>query len=434
MNGVRVEPEVEGSTAVGTTLTWNLTDLAADRDVIITFDVKVAENGPNTVDNQAVVNGHVSNVETTPFPTKDAKHVYNKDDVLVDGKLVGVGETLTFKIDWWHDATLDNGNPTVTVVDKLPDGMKPKEGTISDNGKYDAKKGTITWTIEDAAGKHGTVSFQAEVTDAVIEAAKRGEVTNIAKVNNHASQSVSVSVPTKTVAKPEGQSGSIKVGDEVVYTINYKNTEDNAATVTITDVLPKGITYKQDSAAPAASYDEASRTLTWTLADVAASAVGSVSFTGVVNESAIVGGVDNDAGIELGDNKPVINTNTESIKMGTGDLAISKQVKSAIAGVTAPNAAFTFDITLTDVAGNQLTGAYGYEGDKQGEIKGGKGEITLAHGQTVTIKGLPEGAKYEVVERKVDGFAATSDTMNGAIAKDLTAKAAFTNTYSPPPS
>lgn len=433
VNGEPVEPEVEGSTAVGTTLTWNLTDLAADRDVIITFDVKVAENGPNTVDNQAVVNGHVSNVETTPFPTKDAKHVYNKDDVLVDGKLVGVGETLTFKIDWWHDATLDNGNPTVTVVDKLPDGMKPKEGTISDNGKYDAKKGTITWTIEDAAGKHGTVSFQAEVTDAVIEAAKRGEVTNIAKVNNHASQSVSVSVPTKTVAKPEGQSGSIKVGDEVVYTINYKNTEDNAATVTITDVLPKGITYKQDSAAPAASYDEASRTLTWTLADVAAGAVGSVSFTGVVNESAIVGGVDNDAGIQLGDNKPVINTNTESIKMGTGDLAISKQVKSAIAGVTAPNAAFTFDITLTDVAGNQLTGAYGYEGDKQGEIKGGKGEITLAHGQTVTIKGLPEGAKYEVVERKVDGFAATSDTMNGAIAKDLTAKAAFTNTYRPAP-
>ena len=345
-----------------------------------------------------MVNGHVSNVETTPFPTKDAKHVYNKDDILFDGKLVGVGETLTFKIDWWHDATLDNGNPTVTVVDKLPDGMGPKDGTISDNGRYDAEKGTITWTIEDAAGKHGTVSFQAEVTDAVIEAAKRGEVTNIAKVNNHASQSVSVSVPTKTVAKPEGQSGSIKVGDEVVYTINYKNTEAAAAAVTITDKLPNGITYKADSAAPAASYDEASRTLTWTLADVAAGAVGSVSFTGVVNESAIVGGVDNKAGIQLGDNGPVINTNTESTKMGTGDLTISKQVKSAIADVTAPNAEFTFDITLTDVAGNQLAGTYNYEGDKKGDIENGAGEITLAHGQSITIKGLPEGAKYKVVE------------------------------------
>lgn len=432
VNGEPVEPAVGGSPAAGTTLTWNLGKLDAGQDVVITFNVKVAENGPNTVENQATVNGHETNVETTPFPTKDVKHVY-KGDVLVDGKLVGVGETLTFKIDWWHDATLDKDNSTVTVVDKLPDGMKPKSGTISDNGSYDADKGTITWTIENAAGKHGTVAFDAEVTDAVIEAAKRGEVTNIAKVNDHASQSVSVSVPTKTVAKPEGQGGSIKVGDEVVYTINYKNTEAAAATVTIIDKLPAGITYKADSATPAASYDEAKRTLTWMLADVASGESGSVSFTGVVNESAIEGGVDNKAGIQLGENGPVISTNTESTKMGTGDLTISKQVKSAIADVTAPTAEFTFDVTLTDAAGKQLAGTYNYEGDKKGVIENGAGTIALKHDQSVTIKGLPEGAKYKVVETKVDGFAATSDTMNGAIAKNQTAEAAFTNIYTPAP-
>lgn len=430
VNGEPVEPAVGGSPAAGTTLTWNLGKLDAGQDVVITFNVKVAENGPNTVENQATVNGHETNVETTPFPTKDVKHVY-KGDVLVDGKLVGVGETLTFKIDWWHDATLDKDNSTVTVVDKLPDGMKPKSGTISDNGSYDADKGTITWTIENAAGKHGTVAFDAEVTDAVIEAAKRGEVTNIAKVNNHASQSVSVNVPTKTVAKPEGQSGSIKVGDEVVYTINYKNTEDNAATVTITDVLPKGITYKPDSATPAASYDEANRTLTWTLADVASGGSGSVSFTGVVNEDAIKDGINNNAGIQLGENGPVISTNTESTKMGTGDLTISKKVKSAIAGVTAPDAEFTFDVTLTDAAGNQLAGTYSYEGAKQGAIANGNGKITLKHGQSVTIKGLPEGAKYKVVERKLKGFTAIADTVNGAIHKGQAEKVEFINTYTP---
>ncbi len=430
VNGKPAEPVVEGSSATGTTLTWNLSKLDAGQDVVITFNVKVAENGPNTVENQATVNGHETNVETTPFPTKDVKHVY-KGDVLVDGKLVGVGETLTFKIDWWHDATLDKDNSTVTVVDKLPDGMKPKSGTISDNGSYDADKGTITWTIENAAGKHGTVAFDAEVTDAVIEAAKRGEVTNIAKVNNHASQSVSVNVPTKTVAKPEGQSGSIKVGDEVVYTINYKNTEDNAATVTITDVLPKGITYKPDSATPAASYDEANRTLTWTLADVASGGSGSVSFTGVVNEDAIKDGINNNAGIQLGENGPVISTNTESTKMGTGDLIISKKVKSAIAGVTAPDAEFTFDVTLTDAAGNQLAGTYSYEGAKQGAIANGNGKITLKHGQSVTIKGLPEGAKYKVVERKLKGFTAIADTVNGAIHKGQAEKVEFINTYTP---
>ena len=430
VNGEPVEPAVDGSPAAGTTLTWNLSKLDAGQDVVITFNVKVAENGPNTVENQATVNEHETNVETTPFPTKDVKHVY-KGDVLVDGKLVGVGETLTFKIDWWHDATLDKDNSTVTVVDKLPDGMKPKSGTISDNGSYDADKGTITWTIENAAGKHGAVAFDAEVTDAVIEAAKRGEVTNIAKVNNHASQSVSVNVPTKTVAKPEGQRGSIKVGDEVVYTINYKNTEDNAATVTITDVLPKGITYKPDSATPAASYDEANRTLTWTLADVASGGSGSVSFTGVVNEDAIKDGINNNAGIQLGENGPVISTNTESTKMGTGDLTISKKVKSAIAGVTAPDAEFTFDVTLTDAAGNQLAGTYSYEGAKQGAIANGNGKITLKHGQSVTIKGLPEGAKYKVVERKLKGFTAIADTVNGAIHKGQAEKVEFINTYTP---
>lgn len=432
VNGEPVEPAVDGSPAAGTTLTWNLSKLDAGQDVVITFNVKVAENGPNTVENQATVNGHETNVETTPFPTKDAKHVY-KGDVLVDGKLVGVGETLTFKIDWWHDATLDKDNSTVTVVDKLPDGMKPKNETISDNGSYDADKGTITWTIKNADGKHGTVTFDAEVTDAVIEAAKRGEVTNIAQVNNHASQSVSVNVPTKTVAKPEGQSGSIKVGDEVVYTINYKNTEENAATVTITDRLPVGITYKTGSAMPSASYDEARRTLIWTLADVASGESGSVSFTGVVNEDAIEQGIDNKAGIQLGDNAPVISTNTESTKMGAGDLTISKQVKSAIADVTAPTAEFTFDVTLTDAAGKQLTGTYSYEGAKQGEIKKGSGQIKLSDGQSITIKGLPEGAKYKVEEHKVDGFTAIADTMNGTIAKNQTAQAAFTNTYTPAP-
>lgn len=101
--------------------------------------------------------------------------------------------------------------------------------------------------------------------------------------------------------------------------------------------------------------------------------------------------------------------------------------------MTAPDAEFTFDVTLTDAAGNQLAGTYSYEGAKQGAIANGAGTIALKHDQSVTIKGLPEGAKYKVVETKVDGFAATSDTMNGAIAKNQTAEAAFTNIYTPAP-
>ncbi|MFR9005613.1 MAG: hypothetical protein ACLVKA_04295 [Collinsella aerofaciens] len=39
-----------------------------------------------------------------------------------------------------------------------------------------------------------------------------------------------------------------QVGDTVKYTITYKNTEDAPATVTVVDVLPKGLTYNEGTA------------------------------------------------------------------------------------------------------------------------------------------------------------------------------------------
>jgi hypothetical protein len=72
---------------------------------------------------------------------------------------------------------------------------------------------------------------------------------------------------------------------------------------------------------------------------------------------------------------------------------------------------FTLDVTLKDSSGKALTGTYSYTG---GTVAGsaatahadgtitldaeGKGSVTLKPGQTVTIKGLPSGASYEVEE------------------------------------
>jgi hypothetical protein len=72
---------------------------------------------------------------------------------------------------------------------------------------------------------------------------------------------------------------------------------------------------------------------------------------------------------------------------------------------------FTLDVTLKDSSGKALAGTYSYAG---GTVAGsaatahadgtitldaeGKGSVTLKPGQTVTIKGLPSGASYEVEE------------------------------------
>ena len=88
-----------------------------------------------------------------------------------------------------------------------------------------------------------------------------------------------------------------------------------------------------------------------------------------------------------------------------GSLTISKKVE----GVETDES-FNMIVTLYDADGVELTGEYDYTGDVSGKITSG-GTIALADGQTVSIKGLPEGSTY-VVEEDVSGVYTT--TVNGA--------------------
>ena len=103
---------------------------------------------------------------------------------------------------------------------------------------------------------------------------------------------------------------------------------------------------------------------------------------------------------------------------------------------------FTFHINLTDASGSALTGNYSYTVTGTGAVEGqggtisDGGEITLADGQTATITGLPNGAKFEVVENMVSAFTiidnvgdTTDRTAEGTIASGETATVAYTNRY-----
>jgi uncharacterized repeat protein (TIGR01451 family) len=73
-----------------------------------------------------------------------------------------------------------------------------------------------------------------------------------------------------------------KVGDTLTYTLTYAGVEELTNAV-ITDVLPVGLQYVDGSAAGDAnfdfvSYDDATRTLTWTAATLADGANGSVTY------------------------------------------------------------------------------------------------------------------------------------------------------------
>ena len=135
------------------------------------------------------------------------------------------------------------------------------------------------------------------------------------------------------------------------------------------------------------------------------------------------------------DGKTGTNSNAVTVydlPSGTaGNLTVSK----AIAGNAAdPTKEFTFALHLTGAGGANVDGNYSYVGSGVPggtiAITNGSGTFSLAGGQSVTILGLPAGAKYRVTEADYfgDGYSASSSGATGTIAADGTKSASFTNT------
>ena len=111
----------------------------------------------------------------------------------------------------------------------------------------------------------------------------------------------------------------------------------------------------------------------------------------------------------------------------TGNLTISKRVSGA-AGDREDT--FTFTVYLTDEDGDELEANFYYNGsDYSGNIGDGD-SITLSGGESITIRNLPVGTRYEVVEEEAneDGYVTTSSGEEGTIRSSQTYTAAFTNT------
>ena len=250
----------------------------------------------------------------TYYDSGKAKDVKAEDAASsVDGEAVGVGTELLYTVDWANNALDENGKPVtanVVVTDVVPDGTELVEGSISEDGSIDPDSKIITWNFENQEpGSVGTVSFKVKVTE---DAVANNHVENAANVKIGDNDSIVTNktdnfVPGKSVILPEG---GVKVGDELTYTVKYKNTKDEAAKITVTDRLPAGLTLVEGSLGDSALYEEDSRTITWNIEGVQPGVEGSVTFKVVVNEGALVkDSTKNTASVAVGDD-PAVNTNT----------------------------------------------------------------------------------------------------------------------------
>ena len=382
-----------------------------------------------------------------------------KPNVDIDGQLLSVGDSYVYTINWVNTEADANGNlvpANVTVTDKLPAGavFEAFEGECADKGATSGQ--SLTWDLgKQPAGSHGSVRVRVKITEDAVEDAQGavGTVKNAATItvgNKSYTGTTTNYVPKKSESDAQDSSGlGIKLGDELTYTIGYKNTEGASATVKITDAVPAGTEFVEFAGdhKDAGSKDN-DGSLTWTLKDVPAGKEGTVQFKVRVTENAFKSGgasgdISNQASVAVGNN-PAVKTNTTTDEVSDGRLTLSKTVTAA-EGITAPNKAFTFKVLLYQADGTTpLAGTFAFAGRLSGtngtyvsgQIKSGD-TIELKAGGSVTVT-VPVGARYEVQEldskgdlmTSEDGFAIAdkANTKKGTVGQ--TTQAGFTNVYS----
>lgn len=382
-----------------------------------------------------------------------------KPDVDIDGQLLSVGDSYAYTINWANTEADAAGNlvsANVTVTDELPTGVvfEAFEGEYADKGAASGQ--LLTWNLgKQPAGSHGSVRVRVKITEDAVKDAQSAvdTINNTATVtigNKSYTGTTTNYVPKKSESDAQDSTGSgVALGDELTYTIGYKNTEGASATVTITDAVPEGTEFVGFAGdhKDAGSKDNDSK-LTWTLADVPAGEEGTVQFKVRVTEDAFKSGgasgdISNQASVTVG-NKPAVKTNTTTDQVSDERLTLSKTVTAA-EGITAPNKAFTFKVLLYQADGTTpLAGTFAFAGRPggtngtyvSGQIKSGD-TIALKAGGSVTVT-LPTGTHYEVQEldskgelmTSEDGFAVVdkANPQKGTVGQAT--QVGFTNVYS----
>lgn len=424
--------------------------------------LEVTDNNNGTLTSKVTYRDGTENGKIVFHNTRDKVKTIGtvaKPSVDIDGQLLSVGDSYVYTINWVNteaDAK-DNLVPSnVTVTDELPAGVmfEAFEGEYADKGAASGQ--LLSWNLgEQPAGSHGSVRVRVKITEDAVKGVQGavGTVNNAATIrvgDKSYTGTTTNYVPKKSESDAQDSNGSgVALGDELTYTIGYKNTESEPATVTITDTVPAGTKFVEFAGD---HKDVGSRdndgNLTWTLTDVPAGKEGTVQFKVRVTEDAFKSGgasgnISNQASVTVGNN-PAVKTNTTTDEVSDGRLTLSKTVTAA-EGITAPNKAFTFKVLLYQADGTTpLAGTFAYAGRPDGtngtyvsgQIKSGD-TIALKAGGSVTVI-VPMGAHYEVREldskgelmTSEDGFAVVdkANPQKGTVGQAT--KVSFTNVYS----
>ncbi len=256
------------------------------------------------IDGNAVNSLVFSNVFVPQDPVQKDVYIKGNEDISIDGTAVKAGDVLTYEIDYTNFTNQTQND--LVITDKIPAGTTYVEGSASEKGFVSNENGTLTWKFDDVnAGEVVVVTFDVKVNNGRVDIENKAHV--VIGNNEYDTNTVTNYTFDKEVDKEEA-----KIGEELTYTIKYKNVENEVADITIVDKLAEGLTYVEGSATNGGVYDKETHTITWVIQDVAVKTEGEVSFKATVNEKAVKK-IDNVASIQIGNN-PEISVHTDTVE------------------------------------------------------------------------------------------------------------------------
>ena len=219
-------------------------EVKENSEVTLTFEVTVNEqnslNDGDIIKNTAYVNEEPSEEIETEFN----KPVINSEKI-ADKTAVVAGEKLTYTIKVTNTGKADG---TATVKDEVPTGTELVEGSIAINGSIkssltekDLKEGIevdVSKANENEAGT-ATVSFEV-----IVKQGTTGMLTNKATVNEIPTDEVKT--PVITFSK-EADKETVKVGENILYTITLINSSEVSGKVIVKDSAPTGTEFVKGS-------------------------------------------------------------------------------------------------------------------------------------------------------------------------------------------
>ena len=271
-------------------------------------------------------------------------NTYTPAPVVIPG---GAGSALQVKKvlegrDWLPSESYSFGLKAVTEGAPMPESAGSvatatvNNQTVSFGSISFAKPGAYEYRIvETGASADANLTFSKAEYKLVVTVVDDGSALKadsaLSQVKDDAGEEVNktLQVPgevmtfTNTYKKPtqgkdvtaEGNPGTsingqlVQVGSKLVYTINWVNDAVDesgkavAADIVVRDQIPAGTAYVEDSASDGGVYNADTNTLTWNLDTQKANASGAVSFTVEVTEAALNNKVENQASIQIGENK-----------------------------------------------------------------------------------------------------------------------------------